>query len=86
MSLFGYGVQFLLSGVLPVFQNLSYNLHKILSDVLSIQQVTNRLYRDALAYAAVLYQVFHYSIVQLLRWRSEEVPWRDCLDTTKLTA
>ena len=50
MPLFGYGVQFLLSGVLPVFQNLSYNLQKILSDVLSIQQVTKRLYRDALAY------------------------------------
>ena len=26
MSLFGYEVQFLLSGVMPVFQNLKYNL------------------------------------------------------------
>ena len=38
MSLFGYGIQFLLSGVLPIFQNLSYNLQKRLSDVLPNQR------------------------------------------------
>ena len=38
MSLFGYGMQFLLSGVLPVFHNLNYNLQKRLSDVLPNQQ------------------------------------------------
>ena len=43
MSLFGYGIQFLLSGVLPVFQNLNYNLQKILSDVLPNQQSYQKL-------------------------------------------
>ena len=38
MSLFGYEVQFLLSGVMPVFQNLNYNLQKRLTDVLPNQQ------------------------------------------------
>ena len=38
MSLFGYEIQFLLSGVLPVFQNLNYNLQKIMYDVLPNQQ------------------------------------------------
>ena len=38
ISLFGYGIQFLLSRVLPVFQNLNYNLQKRLSGVLPDQQ------------------------------------------------
>ena len=40
MSLFGYGVQFVLLclGVLPVFQNLNYKLQRRLSDVLPDQQ------------------------------------------------
>ena len=38
MSLFGYEVQFLLSGVLPVFRNLNCKLQKRLPDVLPIQQ------------------------------------------------
>ena len=38
MSLFGYGIQFLLFGVLSVLQNLNYNLQKILTDVLRNQQ------------------------------------------------
>ena len=38
LCLFGYEVQFLLSGVLPVFQNLSYKLQKRLSGVLPNQQ------------------------------------------------
>ena len=32
---FGYGLQFLLCGVMPVFQNLKYKLQRRLSDVLS---------------------------------------------------
>ena len=35
---FGYELQFLLFGVLPVFQNLNYKLKRTLSDVLPIQQ------------------------------------------------
>ena len=38
MPLFGYEVQFLLSGVLPAFQNLNYNLQRRLSYVLPNQQ------------------------------------------------
>ena len=38
MCLFGCEVQFLLSGVLPVYQNLNYKLQKRLSDALSNQQ------------------------------------------------
>ena len=34
MSLFGYEVQFLLFGMMLVFQNLNYNLQNRLSDVL----------------------------------------------------
>ena len=34
MSLFGYKVQFLLSGMMLVFQNLNYRLKNRLSDVL----------------------------------------------------
>ena len=38
-DVFGYELQFLLSGVLPpVFQNLNYKLHRRLSDVLPIQK------------------------------------------------
>ena len=45
MSLLGYGMQFLLSGVLQVFQNWNYNLQKRLSDVLPNQQSHQELYR-----------------------------------------
>ena len=38
VCLFGCEVQFLLSGVLPVFQNQNHNLQKILSDMLPNQQ------------------------------------------------
>ena len=38
VSLFEYEAQFLLSGVLPVFQNLKYKLQRRLSDVLPNQQ------------------------------------------------
>ena len=38
-DVFGYELQFLLSGVLLVFQNLNYKLQRRLSDVLPIQQV-----------------------------------------------
>ena len=38
MSLFGCKVQFVLFGVLPVFQTLNYKLQKRLSDVLPNQQ------------------------------------------------
>ena len=37
-DIFGYEQQVLLSGVLPVFQNLNYKLQIGLSDVLPIQQ------------------------------------------------
>ena len=38
VNLFGHEVQLLLSGVLPVIQNLNYKLQKILSNVLPNQQ------------------------------------------------
>ena len=38
MSLFGYGIRSLLSGVLAVFQNVNYNLQRRLSDVMPNQQ------------------------------------------------
>ena len=37
-DVFGYGLQFLVSGVLPVCQNLNYRLQKRLSGVLLIYQ------------------------------------------------
>ena len=37
-DVFGYELQFLLSGVLPIFQNLNYKLTKRLSGVLPIQR------------------------------------------------
>ena len=37
-GVFGYEQQFLLSGVLPEFQNLNYKLQRRLSDVLPNQQ------------------------------------------------
>ena len=58
---FGYEVHFLLSGVLPVLQNLNYKLQNRLSDVLSNQQNRQSIYSDALAHAAVPYQAFHNS-------------------------
>ena len=61
VCLFGYEVQFLLSRVLPVFQNLNYKLQSRLSDVLSDQQNHQNIYSDALAYAAVPCQAFHNS-------------------------
>ena len=48
ISLFGYGIQILPSGMLPVFQNLNYNLQKGLSDVLPNQQSHQVLYIEAL--------------------------------------
>ena len=45
MSLFVYGIQLLLYGVLQVFQNRNYNLHKRLSDVLPNQQSHQVLYK-----------------------------------------
>ena len=48
MSLFGYEVQFVLFGVLPMFQNLNYKLQRRLSDVLPNQQSNQVLYSDAL--------------------------------------
>ena len=42
---FGYELQCLVSGVLPVFQNLNYKLHRRLSDVLPIQQSRQKLFK-----------------------------------------
>ena len=86
MSLFGYGMQFLSSGVLPVFQNLNYNLQKRLSDVLPNQQSHQVLYIEALLAVCVgcgtqLY--FHYSVMWLSRWRYRGALRRDFLYTTK---
>ena len=44
MGNFGYRLQFLLSGVLAVFQNLSYKLHQRLRGVLPIQQSHQKRY------------------------------------------
>ena len=62
MSFFGYGTQFLLSGVLPVFQGLNYKLQRRLSDVLPNQR-SHRKYvqRCICAYYGTL-SGFHYSI------------------------
>ena len=43
-DVFGYELQFLLSGVLPVVRNLKYNLQRRLSDVLSIQRSHQKRY------------------------------------------
>ena len=40
----------------------------------------NSMYCDAHAQAAVSYQAFHYSIIYLSRWRSEEVLWQNRLE------
>ena len=49
-----------------MFQNLTYNLQKILSDVLPNQQSHQSMYSDALAHAEVPYHISHdYSIVYL---------------------
>ena len=58
MSLFGHGIQFLLSGVLPLFQNLNYILQKRLSEVLSNQQSHQVSYSNASAPTAVPYPAF----------------------------
>ena len=58
MSLFEYEVQFVLSGVLPVVQNLNCKLQRRLSNVLPNQQVIKCMYSDALANTAVPYQTF----------------------------
>ena len=42
---FGYDLQFLLSGVLPIFQNLNYKLRRRLSDVLPNQQCHQKAYK-----------------------------------------
>ena len=58
MSLFGYEVQFVLFGELPVFQNLNYKLQRKLSNVLPNQQSHQVLYSNALASTVVPYQMF----------------------------
>ena len=41
-DVFGFELQFLLSGLLPVFQNLNYELQRRLSDVLPNQESIKR--------------------------------------------
>ena len=87
MSLFGYGIQFLLSGGLSVFQNLNYNLHKRLSDVLPNQQNHQVLYSDdALAPTAVPYPAFTTVLCSYRVGVLGETLRRDFLETTKVTA
>ena len=45
-DIFGYELQSLLSGVLPIFQNLNYKLHKRLSNVLPNQQSHEQKYKN----------------------------------------
>ena len=44
-DVFGYELQFLLSGVLPVFQNLNYKPKRRLPDLLPNQQCPQKLYK-----------------------------------------
>ena len=63
MSLFGYEVQFVLSGVLPVSQNLNYKLQRGPSDVLPNQQIHQKyVQRCTRAYCGTP-SGFHYSMI-----------------------
>ena len=85
MSLFGYGMQFLPSGVLPVFWNLNYKLQKRLSGVLPKQQSRQSMYVcRCICVACDTLSIFHYSIMWLSRWRNEEALRQDFLYTTNL--
>ena len=84
MSLFGYGIQLLLSGVLQVFQNRNYELQRRLSGVLSNQQSRQKYVCRCTCVACGTLSIFHCSIMWLSRWRYGETLWRGFLCTTKL--
>ena len=75
-----------LFGVLPVFQNLNYNLQKRLSEVMPNQQSCQVLYSNALAPTAVPYPAFTTIFCSYRVGDLGQTLWRDFLDTTRVTA
>ena len=69
MSLFGYEVQFVLFGVLPVFQNLNYKLQSRLSDVLPNQQGHQEYLQRRLLRNTIRLSLQHYVAIALAFWR-----------------
>ena len=84
MSLFGDGIQLLLSGVLQVFPNRNYELQRRLSGVLPNQQGRQKYVCRCTCIACGTLSVFHYIIMWPSRWRYGEALWRGLLYMTKL--
>ena len=84
MPLFGYKIQFLVSGVLQVFQNRNYELQRRLSGVLPNEQSRQKYVCRCTCVACGTLSIFHYSNMWLSCWRYGEALWRGFLYTTKL--
>ena len=72
MSLFRYEVQFVLSGVLPVFHNLNYKLQRRLPDVLPNQQTHQKcVQRCTCAYLwyPIRLSLQYYVAIALVFWK-----------------